>query len=69
MNVQKKLKNDLNKSHKTFSDTVKVETVEKPGPRILKIKRHNHKAVWKGDDELEVLKKKAAKKAIEKEKK
>ena len=62
-----KLKNDLNKSHRTFSNNVKVETVEKPGPRILKIKRHNHKDVWKVDKELEVLKKEAAKKAIEKE--
>ena len=64
-----KLKNDLNKSHRTFSNNVKVETVEKPGPRILKIKRHNHKDVWKVDKELEVLKKKAAKKAVEKEEK
>ena len=59
----------LSASHETFSKNVRVESFEKPGPRILNIKRHNHKAVWKSDDELEALKNKAAEKYIEKEEK
>merc|ERR1711873_374528 len=63
----KKLKKNLNKTHKSFSRSVKVESVEKPGPSVFKRRRHNHKDVEKDNKDLEFVKKEAAKKAIEKE--
>ena len=43
-----RLVDELKASHKAFSKNVRVEAFEKPGPRILNIKRHSQNASVKG---------------------
>ena len=61
-----KLKDNLNKSHKSFGRSVKVEALEKPSLSVFKRRKHNYKDTEKDNKELEYVKKEAAKKSYRK---